>query len=287
MKRINSSYISKVKVTGLCGELDIEWSVERGVNILSGVNGSGKSTIVHAISDLLTTGVFTQNPLKPISNIEILFEDGSVLSSENHGPIRKIANVDVISTFDSLLPHTEAVLQLTDGRVRSELDWQLYKVLDRFLKYQLAVGKKALTSLIKGGDKSEVESILLMRNKFFDILDDLFSHTGKVILRDRDEVVFTTNSRNYELTPYQLSSGEKQVLILLITALTQCEEPYILVMDEPEISLHFEWQKSLIRNIMLLNPSVQLLTSTHSPAVIMEGWISRVKDLHELSLDTF
>ena len=42
-------------------------------------------------------------------------------------------------------------------------------------------------------------------------------------------------------------------------------------MDEPEASLHIEWQQKLIAMIRELNPNVQIILTTHSPAVIMEG----------------
>jgi predicted ATP-dependent endonuclease of OLD family len=53
-------------------------------------------------------------------------------------------------------------------------------------------------------------------------------------------------------------------------------------MDEPEISLHFDWQKKLIQYITELNPNVQIILATHSPAVIMEGWRDKVSDVRDL-----
>ena len=49
------------------------------------------------------------------------------------------------------------------------------------------------------------------------------------------------------------------------------EEPYILLMDEPEISLHIEWQYRLFEEIRLLNPNCQIITSTHSPSLFGDG----------------
>ena len=47
------------------------------------------------------------------------------------------------------------------------------------------------------------------------------------------------------LYPYQLSSGEKQILVILLTVLVQDKRHGVLFMDEPEISLHVEWQQRL------------------------------------------
>ena len=64
-----------------------------------------------------------------------------------------------------------------------------------------------------------------------------------------------------------LSSGEKQLLILLTEALLQKETPCIFLADEPELSLHIEWQRMIIPAIMELNPNAQVIAATHSPEV--------------------
>ena len=54
-------------------------------------------------------------------------------------------------------------------------------------------------------------------------------------------------------------------------------------MDEPEISLHVEWQQQLISLIRRLNPNVQIILTTHSPALIMDGWMDAVTEVSEIS----
>jgi len=63
----------------------------------------------------------------------------------------------------------------------------------------------------------------------------------------------------------QLSSGEKQLVLIFLTVLLQKGEPSILLLDEPEISLHITWQEELIKSIRELNPNCQLIITTHSP----------------------
>ena len=43
-------------------------------------------------------------------------------------------------------------------------------------------------------------------------------------------------------------------------------------MDEPEISLHIEWQNKLIEAIRSLNPNCQIIMTTHSPSIFADGW---------------
>ena len=83
--------------------------------------------------------------------------------------------------------------------------------------------------------------------------------------------------------PYQLSSGEKQMLAILLTVLVEDNENYVLFMDEPEVSLHVEWQQRLIELILSLNPNVQIILTTHSPALVMNGWMDRVTEVSDIT----
>ena len=69
----------------------------------------------------------------------------------------------------------------------------------------------------------------------------------------------------------------------MLTALTEDMHPYVIFMDEPEASLHFEWQQKLIRMVCELNPNAQIVLTTHSPAVIMDGWTDVVTEVSEIT----
>ena len=73
------------------------------------------------------------------------------------------------------------------------------------------------------------------------------------------------------------------VLVILLTVLIEDNLPYVLFMDEPEVSLHIEWQKRLIDLILDLNPNVQIILTTHSPAVIMNGWMDNVTEVSDIT----
>ena len=66
--------------------------------------------------------------------------------------------------------------------------------------------------------------------------------------------------------------------------LVEDNQSYVLFMDEPEISLHFEWQKQLIGLVLQLNPNIQIIMTTHSPAVVMDGWTDRVTDVNDITI---
>ena len=73
------------------------------------------------------------------------------------------------------------------------------------------------------------------------------------------------------------------MLLILLTVLLQDRKLYVLFMDEPEVSLHIEWQERLINTIRLINPNVQIILTTHSPAVIMNGWTDSVTEVSDIS----
>ena len=124
------------------------------------------------------------------------------------------------------------------------------------------------------------EVIAAEKTRFYDIIDSLFADTGKVVVRTSNEIEMLQHKEH--LTPYQLSSGEKQMLIILLTVLVEKRQPYTIFMDEPEIALHVEWQQKLISLIRELNPNAQIILTTHSPAVIMNGWADCVTDVEDI-----
>jgi energy-coupling factor transporter ATP-binding protein EcfA2 len=99
-------------------------------------------------------------------------------------------------------------------------------------------------------------------------------------INEKNELVAITLSGK-RLSLKELSSGEKQLLIILGAALLQEENPWIYIADEPELSLHIQWQEQLITNIRSINPKAQILFATHSPDIV-SIYGERVLDMEEL-----
>jgi predicted ATPase len=161
------------------------------------------------------------------------------------------------------------------------LDFQLYHLQRKYLDYQVNIGNRMIAEL-QAGNAVAAQQLSQKKSRFQDMLDDLFKETGKRIVRTENEIRFTQIGEL--LTPYQLSSGEKQMLVILLTVLVEDELPHVLFMDEPEVSLHIEWQKQLIDLVVELNPRVQIIMTTHSPALIMDGWMDSVTEVSDITL---
>ena len=266
-----ADYIKRIEIRGLWGRKNISWELQPDVNILSGVNGGGKSTILNKsvnTLDLLEGGQLA-NDLS--SNVRFVFspEDANCI------------HYDVIRSFDRPLLHGDLMEKMADKNVKSELDWQLYQLQRRYLDYQVNVGNRIIECLTSGRPE-EATLISQPKTKFQDLVDELFGETGKKIIRKSNEILFEQDGDT--LYPYQLSSGEKQMLVILLTVLVQDNRRGVLFMDEPEVSLHVEWQQRLIGLIRELNPNVQIVLTTHSPAMIMDGWLDAVTEVSDITV---
>ena len=79
-----------------------------------------------------------------------------------------------------------------------------------------------------------------------------------------------TDAPDQTIDTHRLSSGEKQILILLTQALLEENSPVVYIADEPELSLHIEWQAMLIDSLLELGGEIQVIVATHSPDIVSD-----------------
>ena len=272
----HAQYIQSIEIEALWeGGKHIKWVLNPTVNVLSGINGVGKSTIINRSADALSkihNGEIRAGEVIKGITVKLFPEDA------------KSIRFDVIRSFDRPLINSDLLEKLADSRVRTELDWQIYRLQKKYLDYQVNIGNKIIEILTSNAtpDEQMQQAALVSgpKTKFQNIMDELFRDTDKTIDRKNNEIRFIQDGQT--LSPYQLSSGEKQILVIMLTALVENGEHCALIMDEPEASLHIEWQKQLIGLIRELNPNAQIILSTHSPAVIMDGWMDRVTEVDDV-----
>ncbi len=129
-------------------------------------------------------------------------------------------------------------------------------------------------------DTVEKEKEALMpRESFLEILNRMFHRKNARVL-DNNEIAFVTTSEK-TLTAYDLSSGEKQLYIILAEALLQRGNSCIYIADEPELSLHINWQEILVDSLKELNPRSQIVFATHSPDIVSH-YSDRVINMEEI-----
>lgn len=85
--------------------------------------------------------------------------------------------------------------------------------------------------------------------------------------------VFTT-SEGKTLPPTSLSSGEQHELVLLYEMLFKVKKESLILIDEPELSLHVAWQQQFLEDLEKVTRLVgfDVLIATHSPQIINDRW---------------
>lgn len=100
---------------------------------------------------------------------------------------------------------------------------------------------------------------------FMNIINQRFQF--KTLSLDKDKGFVLTDFRGNSLDPDDLSSGEQHELVLIYELLFKTKKDSLLLIDEPEISLHIAWQKHILpdlRQIIALAP-MDVILATHSP----------------------
>ena len=269
-----ANYIKEIEIEELwSGQKHICWQLSPRVNVLSGINGVGKSTILNKIIRQLNEQ--RTYKLEPEEGVRIVTEPTDATE----------IRYDIIRSFDRPLLSSDALGKL-DRTLLTELDCQLFNLQRRYLDYQVNIGNRIIQALQSGSPRAaeEAQKLSAQKKKFQDLVDELFAETGKKLIRTENEIRFSQIGE--VVRPTQLSSGEKQILCILLTVLVEDMQPYVLLMDEPEVSLHIDWQERLIEMILDLNPNVQLILTTHSPAVIMKGWMDNVTNVEDIVISS-
>jgi hypothetical protein len=115
-------------------------------------------------------------------------------------------------------------------------------------------------------EKSRQDKIFGDFNSFIDIVNGLL--VGKHLSISAASELVARNDRDEDVSIFNLSSGEKQLIILLGETLLQQHRSCVYIADEPELSLHLKWQEKVISSISSLNENAQMIFATHSPDII-------------------
>jgi predicted ATP-binding protein involved in virulence len=115
---------------------------------------------------------------------------------------------------------------------------------------------------------------------FKEIINKQFSNKSIEVKKSKGFVFKFKNGK--VLTPEKLSSGEQHEVIINYELLFKTEENSIILIDEPEISLHIMWQEEIITNLLRIAElnKLNIIVATHSPQIIDDRWDLTV-DLEE------
>ena len=228
------------------------------------------------VADMLQR-VRQQLDIEQFPNVELGLEQyGYSLSDKGckKDELLALIHTDFISTFD--------VKQQSDSK-HSLLDIKLNELQSQYSFYLSDLAKEMTDIIGREGtiSKEELSKINAKKNLMLSFVNQAFSKTGKTIVSDKSRLTFEFDDE-HEITSEALSAGEKQLLIILLTVLLEKEKDSIVFLDEPEISLHIDWQYRLIDWLTQLNPNAQFILTTHSPGIFADGWGEHIKYMDDV-----
>ncbi len=125
------------------------------------------------------------------------------------------------------------------------------------------------------------EDFITKLDLYTDIINNRLSFKKIKISKDIGISIVDENNKNLKLN--QLSSGEKQEIVLFYDLIFGTQNNILLMIDEPEISLHITWQKKFMDDLLriITYKSINVIVATHSPQIINNHWERQI-DLGEL-----
>ena len=236
--------IISFQVDGLWNRWNIRWNnINPQMNILVGINGSGKTTLLNMLY-----GYYSTDSNSLVQSMEVI-------------PV-KLNEGEKIIYLKSLDNYTQKDKRKKSNALLQELEYIVYQNKENFSFFNYRM------SILDYPDRAtEINKRI---NGFLMLVNDFFTETGKKLVIRDGRLVFVQGESTIELET--LSSGEKQLLLILMNVFLLEEKPAVVFMDEPEIALHVSWQYKLLDTLTKLNPQAQFIITTHSPSSFGNGW---------------
>jgi predicted ATPase len=119
------------------------------------------------------------------------------------------------------------------------------------------------------------EAIFKRTNEFLETANSFLRDSGKVIrFNGYGELVFRLDNDDSEEERdlRTLSSGEVQLIVILTHLYfnPEVEKANVFIIDEPELSLHVQWQEKFVDGVISASNETQFIMATHSPSIILD-----------------
>lgn len=138
------------------------------------------------------------------------------------------------------------------------------------LSFQLNKIKKIAEYAKENSDK--ISGLRSPITRFVNSVNMFFDEGGKNIMvaGNGDIIVMNKRRKNKKMQVEELSSGEKQIIILMAYLAFKVDgrRQRIYIVDEPEVSLHITWQERFVDALLEACPDGQFILATHSPSII-------------------
>ena len=262
--------------------------------VLAGSNGSGKTRVLESIKDYFESHIDIQE-IKIINNLQIFFEKEEKECIDKIGSEKyfystlkyfslndKKENLNdssylVIKKNLLILPKiiyvpTEINFQKIDIAITNLVQkYEFLNIVDTNLIKDIPsyIATKMISAMLKNKD----EKVGDVQKKVFNEINEIFENLSidvKVedISQDGRNITLFTNSLGDEFDINELSSGEKQLFLRTLAIKMLNPENSIILIDEPELSLHPKWQQRIVDVYRKIGKNNQIIIATHSPHIL-------------------
>ena len=300
--------IEKVHIKNIKGIKDLELSFRKDdkildVIVLAGVNGSGKTTILEAIKDFFYNKYLNFNgPEKSNVNLDIFFEDfekkqieeaekSSIDNYEHklqdffsalqsYNLYRKNSNDyyrnQIAKRFDIppkiiYVPANNSFEEVETETTTLSIEYEFINIINSSVMNDIpsyiATRRNYLATIEEDLTMKEVTNKVVNEiNGIFSILE--LDVKLKGFSKDEKTMPIFENSAGEEFDINDLSSGEKQLFLRTLSIKMLEPKNSIILIDEPELSLHPKWQQRIIEVYKKIGENNQIIVATHSPHIL-------------------
>ena len=300
--------IEKVHIKNIKGIKDLELSFKKDneildVIVLAGVNGSGKTTILESIKDFFDNRNVNYNePEKSNINLNIFFEEfekNNIKEAEKNCKDRREHKLkdffeglryyeysrkkngeyydDLIAKKFDVPPkiiYVPAENKFEEIQTYSTTLLREYKFINiinsnviRDIPSYIATRRNYLATIEEDLTMKEITNKVVNEiNSIFDILE--LDVKLKGFSKDEKTMPIFENSAGEEFDINDLSSGEKQLFLRTLSIKMLEPKNSIILIDEPELSLHPKWQQRIIEVYKKIGENNQIIIATHSPHIL-------------------
>ena len=219
------------------------------------------------------------DPNKDLVNLDNFMEKKNLLSrrQEIEDALRKIG-YDNNSFVSKLKPFFDKLEKLIDS---IKPDAEKKGISIEWLINKNQVDKLSQLVEIIDDYNSKVNKAFKPVRKFIDIINSFVKDTNKKIYIDEVGHLIVKRPNGRDVSIDALSSGERQIVILFANVMfnryTTEGQENILIIDEPELSLHIRWQDKFIETLLTASEKTQFILATHSPDIVGEHKLKNVK----------
>jgi len=144
------------------------------------------------------------------------------------------------------------------------------------------IDKINLLSEMVSSYTNNLKNIFSHVDEFIKLVNDFIEDSGKTLQYDETgDLVFCVGSDPVGRDLRTLSSGEVQLIVIFAHLYfnPETEKANVFIIDEPELSLHVQWQEKFVNSLLKASKDTQFIMATHSPTVI----IGRTNNCIEIS----